>query len=462
MTAQPDLPRTPFARRATLAAAGAALGIALALSGCSRATDPIPGDVSKLNHIVVIYLENRSFDNLYGEFAGADGLASAATAPKQVDSTGAVYATLPQTTGAPFPITPALPNAPFNIDQYLPADKPTRDLVHRFYQEQLQIDGGKMDKFATISDAKGLVMGYYHTAGLPLAAEAHQYTLADHFFHAAFGGSFLNHIFLVAATPAVFPGAPLTMVAQVDANGNVVKDGAVTSDGYVVNTAFSVNSPHPASASQANLVPNQTMPTIGDRLTEKGVTWAWYAGGWNAALAGTPDPTFQFHHQPFVYFAKYADGTAAKAEHLKDETDFIAAAHNGTLPAVAFVKPLGINNEHPGYAEIVSGENHVKALIDAIRSGPDWKDAAIVITYDENGGFWDHVAPPKADRWGPGTRVPAIIISPFAKRGFVDHSTYDTASILALIEKRFGLAPLGARDQSANPLSNAFDFSRRN
>lgn len=102
----------------------------------------------------------------------------------------------------------------------------------------------------------------------------------------------------------------------------------------------------------------------------------------------------------------------------------------------------------------------MEALINAVRSGPNWKDAAIIITYDENGGFWDHVAPPKLDRWGPGTRVPAIIISPDAKRGFIDHTSYDTSSILAFIEKRFGLSALGSRDRAADPLSNAFDFSR--
>lgn len=437
----------------------ALLASVLAAGACSDSTAPARGDVAKLNHIVVVYLENRSFDNTYGEFPGADGLANAVNAPKQVDSSGVAYAVLPQATGAPFPITPPLPNAPFNIDQYLAPTQPTRDLVHRFYQEQVQIDGGKMDRFANVSDAKGLVMGYYHTAPLPLAAEAKQYTLADHFFHAAFGGSFLNHIYLIAAAVPTFQNAPASMVAQLDAQGNLVKDGAVTPDGYVVNTSFSVNAPHPASAAASTLVPNQTMPTIGDRLSAKSVTWAWYSGGWNAALAGNPDPSFQFHHQPFVYFANYADGTQAKTVHLKDETDFIAAAQAGTLPSVSFVKPLGANNEHPGYTDLLTGENHVESLINAVRSGPNWHDTAIIITYDENGGFWDHIAPPKGDRWGPGTRVPTIVISPYAKRGFVDHHSYDTTSILALIEARYGLAPLGTRDASADPLSNAFDFT---
>jgi phospholipase C len=428
------------------------------LLGAARVADPERGGdpgLRPLDHIVVIYLENRSFDNLYGEFPGADGLP--AHALPQVDATGTPFATLPVIPEPGFPTT--LPNAPFNIEQYIPANQPTIDLVHRFYQEQAQIDHGRMDRFALVSDARGLVMGFYHTAKLPLAAEAGRHTLCDNFFHAAFGGSFLNHFWLISAQTPPFPGAPAGVVIQLDASGNLVKDGFVTPDGYAVNTAFSVNTPHPAGVPANRLVPNQTFPTIGDRLSEKGISWAWYAGGWNDALAGHPAPTYQFHHQPFMYFANYADGTAAKAEHLKDEADFLAAIAAGRLPAVAFVKPLGIDNEHPGYTDLITGENHVKALVDAIRNSPAWHHTAIIITYDENGGFWDHVGPPVVDRWGPGSRVPTLVISPFARRGYVDHRRYDTTSILALIEHRFGLAPLASRDGAADPLSGAFQFS---
>src|SRR5262245_50531274 len=135
------------------------------LAGCARVSGPranVPADLRALDHIVVIYLENRSFNNLYGEFAGAEGLASpGASARPQVDSTGAPYATLPAIPGGHYPAN--LPNAPFSIEQYQPADSATIDLVHRFYQQQVQINGGKMDRFAQISDAKGLVMGFYHT-----------------------------------------------------------------------------------------------------------------------------------------------------------------------------------------------------------------------------------------------------------------------------------------------------------
>jgi len=414
--------------------------------------------MAKVNHVVVIYLENHSFDNLYGQFAGANGLQNATTANTvQLDSAGKPYTYLPAISGSTaFPTN--LPNTYFNIDQYVPADQETPDVLHRYYQEQMQIDGGKMDKYALYNTSAGLSQGYYKTSMLPMLPVAQKYTLCDNFYHSAFGGSFLNHIWLVAAASPVFPGAPSSMIAQVDASGKLIKDGAVTPDGYVVNTSFTVNAPHPSTASAATLVPNQTMPTIGDRLSDKSVSWAWYSGGWNNALAGSPDATFQFHHQPFAYFAKYADGTQAKKDHLKDEADFIAAAQAGTLPSVSFVKPLGLNNEHPGYAALNAGENHTVELINDVLNGPNGKDAVIIVTYDENGGFWDHVAPPTIDKWGPGTRVPTIIIGPFAKQGYVDHTQYETLSILSFIEKRWGLQPLTDRDKNANPLQNAFNF----
>src|SRR5262249_48343447 len=146
-----------------------------------------PTGLKKLGHIVVIYLENHSFDNLYGSFAGAEGLAQATSAAPQKDLTGAVYTTLPpvidtsQPPAVPDPRFPSnLPNAPFDIGQYVPAAQNIPDLVHRYYQQQAQIDSGAMDLFAAVSDAKGLVMGYYRTDSLPLAAVARQYTLCDH------------------------------------------------------------------------------------------------------------------------------------------------------------------------------------------------------------------------------------------------------------------------------------------
>lgn len=438
------------------------LFVSLLFGACKKNNNPrLPPEVNKVKHVVVIYLENHSFDNLYGTFAGANGLNNASPQNiTQVDATGTPYGVLPAIPGtSAFPTN--LPNNIFNIDQYVANDQATPDVLHRYYQEQMQIDGGKMDKFALFNNTAGLSQGYYNTNLLPLLSIAQKYTLCDNFFHSAFGGSFLNHMWLIAAASPVFPNAPANIVAKIDTSGKLVSDGAVTPDGYVVNTSFSVNAPHPSTAVPATLVPNQTLPTIGDRLSKKNISWAWYSGGWNDALAGAPAATFQFHHQPFIYFSTYADGTQAKKDHLKDETEFIAAAKNGTLPSVSFVKPLGIDNEHPGYSNVANGENHTVELINDVLNGPDGKDALIIVTYDENGGFWDHVAPPVIDtKWGPGTRVPAIIISPFAKRGYVDHTEYETVSILSFIEKRWDLDPLSDRDKNANPLQNAFDASK--
>ena len=270
-----------------------------------------------------------------------------------------------------------------------------------------------------------------------------------------FGGSLQNHIFLISAAVATFPNAPSSMVAVLDDGGAPVKnaatgalqDGPVTPDGYVVGTVDSQSTPHPASAPAAQLLPPQTFPTIGDRLSEKNVDWAWYAGRLERDVLAGDDAgadLFQYHHQPFVYFANYADGTPAKAAHLKDETDFVAAAAAGTLPAVSFVKPDGVDNEHPNYTDVLTGEGHAIELIDAVRNGPQWSDTAIIVTYDENGGFWDHVPPPStgagADRWGPGSRVPTIVISPFARpRSRRSHAVRDE------LHHRAHRAPLGAR-----------------
>ena len=444
----------------------AALFVALLAAACA-AQAPAPLDsrgIERIDHVVVLFQENWSFDSLLGKFPGANGLAYAASALPQSDKNGNVYAVLPPSLGPdnkPDPRIPRdLPNAPFDLAKYVPPTEKAGNPIHLYYQNQLQIDGGKNDRFVAWTNVGGLVMSYYDASDFPLGRIAKQFTLADDFFMGAFGGSFLNHFWLVCACTPEWKDAPQALRAVVDDRGMMVKDGAVTPDGYVVNTSYTVNTPHPARIKDpTHLMPNQTLPTIGERLSEKGISWAWYSGGWNDALAGHPHPVFQYHHQPFAYFAAYADGTDARKKHLLDEEEFWKAVKEGTLPAVSFVKPIGPLNEHPGYADLMSGQEHIAKMIAAIMASPQWKSTAIIVTYDENGGRWDHVAPPVADRWGPGTRVPAVIVSPYAKRGYVDHTPYDTTSILRFIEKRWGLAPLGTRDASVNDLTNAFDFN---
>jgi phospholipase C len=436
--------------------------LALPLAAAARPAGPKPPQgLDAIRHIVVIYLENHSFDNLYGLFPGADGIGDAPPETRiQTDLQGKPYATLP-----PVPdddrFPKDLPNRPFEIGRYAPPDRKIGNATHRYYQHQAQINGGRMDRFVALSGAGGLALGYYDGRSLPLWRYAERYTLADRFFQAAFGGSFLNHLWLACACTPRHPDPPPELTAVLDAQGGLVKDGDLTPDGYAVNTLFPAHGPHPARIDPRELLPPLTQPTLGDRLSEKNITWAWYSGGWNNAVAGRPDPDFQFHHQPYAYFQRYAEGTPERAAHLRDEADFLQDIERGSLPAVAFYKPLGRHNEHPGYADLLTGERWTADILGRIERSPAWPHTVVIVTYDEYGGFWDHVSPPEGDRWGPGSRVPALVISPYARKGFVDHTPYDTTSILRLIETRHGLKPLGERDAGANNLLNALDLPRK-
>ncbi len=563
-----------------LLASMALVGLSLSAAG-SVAAEPKAGPLGHFKHIVVIYEENHSFDNLYGSWGSVGGVAvdgrASATASHtiQVDQAGNPYPCLLMSdvnfmspplsaacSSSTFSFGTGKPttayhyaNAPFNIDAQIPstaltcpdeshlfsfpfgiangAGLPggcTRDLVHRFYQEQYQLDGGKMDRYVTGSDAAGMTMGYYDTTQLPIyrylhAKGAPRYVIADHFFQAAFGGSFLNHQYLVAAAAPAFPGGTHSVL---DANGfpnatyplystGGVVDGPVTQrcalpttiaglacGDYAVNTVQPFYQPTSAfGARMPNVDDTHTALTIGDTLSDAGVSWNWYSGGWDNAAgivggrgwtngsgptcsdpnsaaapadgAGNggfpycPDRSFQTHHQPLNYFARYAPGQPGRA-HLQDEQDFLHAAKTGSLPQVSFVKPLGLDNEHPGYASEPNGSDHLVDLVEAVMKGPQAGNTLIVVTYDEFGGQWDHVPPPglgtsasagQADQFGPGTRVPAILIGRSLTTSTVDHTVYDTTSILRTIEKQYGLPPLATRDAAVRDLGHAISLGRK-
>jgi phospholipase C len=416
--------------------------------------------LSGIGHIVVIFEENRSFDNMFGLFPGANGLAAAGDAAVQVDRDGKPYEQLPPiidsnlnppAVDTRFPAQ--LPNGPFQIDRYVPRNVATGDLVHRFYQEQAQINGGKMNKFAALSDSGGLAMGFYDFSDTAQWRLAKEFTLADNMFHSAFGGSMLNHSFFVCMCAFRWPDAPPKAVASIDSNGAMLKDGQVSPDGYVINTSRSVFLHGPSDTDPTLLVPAQTMSHIGDRLDAKGISWKWYSGGYADAAAGRIPQRFEFHHQPLAFFADLAPGTPGQRDHLKDLTDLEADIANDTLPQIVFYKPIARMNLHPGYTDLESGDAHIGDIVARLQKTAAYKDMLIIVTYDENGGFWDHVAPPERDRWGPGTRVPLIAIGPPVKRGHVDHTPYEFGSILKTIEDRFDLAPLNDIDAKASNLA---------
>jgi phospholipase C len=526
--------------------------------------------LGKIKHIVVIYEENHSFDNLYGGWEGVNGRTKADAAhTTQVNQSGTAYTCLKQddvnltsppltatctdsTTGTTF--TSHFTNAPFLIDDSIkPSDTTcppspnaafssangfakgtgsaggcTRDIVHEFYQDQYQENGGAMNRFVTGSDAIGLVMGQYDTKQLPIYTYLHgashpKYVILDNFFQGAFGGSFLNHQFLIAAQAPVCVSNTTTdcstLHTVLDANGMPVSYPlyqatttsakrnplTVTCPSPVQNRAcgdFAVNtmqpSQQPFGAFGAKLPLVTGEQTIGDRLSGANVSWAWYAGGWsnadgdvnapgwtngsgpncsdpNALTGATyphcPDALFQFHHQPFNYFAQYAPGTPGRT-HLKDEAEFISTLDNSSsscsLPAVSFDKPLGEENEHPGYASTPTGESHLVTLLKDLEGSACAKDTMVIVTYDEFGGQWDHVPPPGQaggpsgphDLFGPGPRIPALVLSPYlGPAAGVDHTEYDTTAILKTIEQRWGLQQLNARDGGQHSLANVFNAS---
>ena len=596
-----------------LAVLVAAVGVLAVAAGSGATPGHANGDEHKLRdikHIVVIYEENHSFDNLYGGWEGVRGLADADAAhTTQIGQTGpssfAPYECLYQddanlqaqsaanpsaplsdtcdnTTGGSFPSHFA--NAPFSIDDYISPDDVTcppvlsafsfpnglrkgginpangqvvpgarsggctRDIVHRFYHEIFQLNGGQQNRYVLGSDAAGLVMGTYDTTELPVYRYLHQpghpkYAILDNFFQAAFGGSYLNHQWLIAAASPVCNAAnvcPANATHSVlDRNGFPVTTSPPVSnrppgmgalytspDSGLVNGVltqscglpttiagfacgdYSVNTQTPAFQPTSNFAPRlpaQTNPTIGDRLNGAGVDWAWYSGGWSnangdvgapgwtngtapaptptgcsdlnvdptvAAWPECPDNLFQYHHQPFNYYAAFSTqtpaGLANRTAHLRDEQEFIQDADGSTshcnLKPVSFIKPIGEENEHPGYASEPDGSDHLVDLLQSIENSKCKENTLVLVTYDEFGGEWDHVSPPGQgnnngphDQWGPGTRVPALVLGPHLKGPFVvDHTEYDTTTVLATIEQRYGLAPLSSRDAAMNSLANVF------
>jgi hypothetical protein len=278
------------------------VAVLLASTPCARA-EIEPASVP-IDHLLIVYLENHTFDNLFGLFPGANGITSQNAAVRQVDRDGKPYEWLPQVTIAyPYPPKPdpqfpkQLPNRPFPINRYVPLEQIVEMPVHRFYPNILQINRGKNDKFVPWGDSGALPMGYFDTTKLPLYPYAREFVLADNWFNSSFGGSFLNHFWLVCACTGVFPTAPAKLVARpvLDGAGRVVgleKDGSVSPDGYAVDHLEPFNPPFQAGTPDGERVPPQTFAAIGDRLSDAGVSWVWYAEGWNDAVAGHPAPSF--------------------------------------------------------------------------------------------------------------------------------------------------------------------------
>lgn len=492
---------------------------AFGLSACLIAGPAQAQGLDSVDHFVILVEENNSFDKLYGRWEGVDGVPVVA---EQTDQDGnpltCLLQTVPVLSVPPLtrvcggmdpagrPYTSHFPVKPFLLDGY---DISAAAIRHGFYQERYQVNGGRMDRFVVGNDqSAGLTLGMWDTRRLPLyrylhGPDAPNYVIADRFFHAAYGGSFLNHQWLIAGRTPTWRNPPPSLRAVVDGNGmpgtypqyplyrsastKALRDGQVTArcDGSAVPCGdFVVNTSQPAiqpfAPGTTHRVPPLTGPTIGSRLTQAGVTWAWFAQGWSdaAGLRAAPGWTngkrrctspraypnarypycasvdFQFHHQPFVYYKAFdpatARGRANRRAHLKDVVVFDRAVARSRsscrLPGVSFVKFMNPDNEHPGAGGPHRGSRATVRLIRSVVGSACADSTMIMVIYDENGGAWDHVAPPSGDQWGPGARTPALIVAPGLPQRFrVDSAVHDTTSVIATLRERFGLRALPTR-----------------
>lgn len=404
----------------------------------------LPRGFNRINHVVVIYMENWSFDGLLGLFPGANGINQAPLRTKiQTTLTGQPFATLPQD---PEPCMPAgLPNGPFDLAPFFPPDQTCpSNVTHRYYQAIYEVNNGLNNRFVAWGAGdvppvpSGLSMSYYDATTMSLGQLASEFTLCDMTFCSGLGGSWYNHMWLVAARPPSDPH-PQPSLKAVFRNGLLVRDGEFTPDNVAINDI------------DPNQITSQTYPTVGDRLTARGISWKWYQGGWNQFVQDPNNaPEYDIQHSPYLYFGRYQSykvpGTPGNL-HLADDTDFLADLQNNSLPTVSWVKPDNKRSMHPGEGSVTEGMDYIQQYVDAVRNSPYWNDCVVFITFDENGGRWDHVAPPKVDRWGPGNRVPMVVVSPFAKRGFVDHTVQESLSTTKFMEVRFNLPPLAYRDR---------------
>jgi phospholipase C len=350
--------------------------------------------LSPIKHIVVIVEENHTFDNYFGTYPGANGIAGASSQP----STNSPNAQLV---------------APFMID----TTTISRDLNHTWESAHQAYDGGKMDGFVIASNSS-LSMGHFDPTLIPDYWDyASQFVLLDDFYTSVMGPSLPNHLYLIAG-----------------------QSGGLTSDAVAGVLDFKSSS-----------VYNNTFyfKTIMDELDASNISWKYYAGGDSVLNNWNPLPAFaSFKINP------------TRMLNLAVPQQFFTDVTNHTLPSVVWVMPgTDQTSEHPPY-DISVGEQNTVSIVNAIMASEYWDSTAIFLTWDDYGGWYDHVRPPQVDQFGYGFRVPCLVISPYARQGVVDHTQGDFTSILKFVETVYSLPPLTARDAYASDLMEAFDFSQ--
>jgi phospholipase C len=362
-----------------------------------------PADGSPIEHVVIIMQENRSFDNLFNGFPGAD------------------TAQLGMRDGVPVPLQPL----------HL-GDK--QDLGHSHAEWWQAWNGGKMDGFSSAAGGTVLPYSYVPRSDVePYWRMALQYTIGDHMFQANTGPSFVSHQYMIAGQSGGVADNP---------NGRIW--GCDAPPGTLAPTLGS-----DPSTTDAGVYPCFDYKTMADLLDDKGITWRYYAPG--------PSNNF-FVLSAYQAIRHIRFGSDWKDKVISPQNRVLTDIANGQLAQVTWIVPDFSHSDHPGGAN--EGPAWVAAIVNAIGQSKFWGSTAIFISWDDWGGWYDHVEPPRIDDMGPGFRVPVLVVSPWAKHGYVSHRFHEESGFLTYIERNFGLPNLGMRDASKDNFDDCFDYSQ--
>lgn len=371
-------------------------------------TAPVaPMGINLIQHIVFIVRENRTFDSYFGTFPGANGATSGKI------STGQVIPVIHE------------------------SDRTPRDIEHGWTAAKQAMHDGAMDRFNLISGANynGDYLAYSQMwqADIPnYWAYAQNFALADNMFSSLRGPSFPNHLYTVAAQ-----------------SGGVISNGSGGAPGCDAPPNTTVQVLDADTGIITSVYPCFDFTTLADTMQAAGVSWKYYT----PTLTGTGalwSPLDAINH---------IRNSSLWTTNVPDYATFMTDAMSGNLANFNWLISTSPLSEHPP-ASVCAGENWTVQQINAIMQGPDWNSTAIFLTWDDFGGFYDHVAPPQPYVYGLGARVPLIIISPYAKQGYVSHTLYEFSSVLKFAEEAFNLQPLTGRDAVANDILDSFDFDQ--
>lgn len=403
-----------------IVALGLALGgVGLSTSPANVAHQPVqavlaatPPGLDKIKHIVFLVKENRSFDNLFGRYPGADGARWGYLA-----------------NGKSTPLGPGM-------------DVTVPDIGHDYFAAVTAINKGKMNNFdaligAYINGVHRSYTSFYPDQIAAYYAYARHFVLADHFFSSVSSSSFSNHLYTIGTDTTNSVGTPLSPVPVITGWG---------CDSIAGSTVDSIGK----NGVHQKISPCYTWPTIADQLLAKHISWTYYA---------PPSHQSGYIWSSFDAIDKVRNSSLWYSN-VAQTSSFFADVQKGTLPAVSWLINDTPHSDHPLGGSISAGENMTVREINAIMRSPLWNQTAIFLVWDDFGGFYDHVPPPVVDAVGWGPRVGALVISPYARQGMIDHTPATFSSLLAFTEARFGLAPTGTRDSQAAALLEAFDFNQ--